>query len=129
MMNPSVADFEHNDPTISRCESFAKNWGFGSLYVANTFAYRITNSRMLLTVSDPVGPANDRHILEMASKSSLIVLAYGKLHKRLRERGAEVCRMLTQKGYELHALMLNADGSPRHPLYIRGDAVPTKIPE
>jgi hypothetical protein len=124
MMNPSIADERSDDPTIARCQSFARDWGCGCLSVANTFAFRATNQRQLITVPDPIGPENDRHILAMAKKSKLIVVAYGQPHKRLRQRGVDVCAMLRRQGYQLHALKLNTDGSPRHPLYLSSDSKP-----
>lgn len=124
MMNPSVADVHVDDPTVARCQTFARRWGCGSLYVVNTFAYRATDQRQLLVAANPVGPENDRHILAMAQLSEIIVLAYGKPHKRLRQRGVDVCSMLKRHGYLVHALKLNADGTPRHPLYVSGDLKP-----
>jgi hypothetical protein len=35
--------------------------------------------------------------------------------------------MLKRHGYQLHALKLNADGTPRHPLYVSGDIEPFPI--
>jgi len=127
MMNPSVADVHADDPTVARCQSFARRWGSGSIFVANTFAYRVTDQSKLIAVSDPVGPDNDRHILEMARSSKTIVVAYGQPHKTLRQRGLEVCAMLKHHGFTLYALKLNADGTPRHPLYVRGDLEPFPI--
>ncbi len=127
MMNPSVADIEADDPTVARCQTFARSWGSGCLNVVNTFAYRATDQRELIAVPDPVGPENDRHILAMAKRSKLIVVAYGQPHQRLRQRGLDVCSMLKLHGYQLHALKLNVDGTPRHPLYLSGDCKPFLI--
>lgn len=127
MMNPSVADIDADDPTVARCQTFARMWGSGCLYVVNTFAYRATDQSQLLAVPDPVGPENDRHILAMAKRSKTIVVAYGQPHKSLRQRGLDVCSMLKRHGYELHALKLNADGTPRHPLYLSSDCKPFQI--
>ena len=127
MMNPSVADIDTDDPTVARCQAFARGWGSGSLYVANTFAYRATDQRQLIAVDDPVGPSNDSYILRMAAASNVIVVAYGQPHKKLRQRGSDVCAMLRQHGHELYALHLNADGSPRHPLYLPGGLRPFRI--
>ena len=124
MMNPSTADIEVDDPTVARCQAFARRWGSGSLYVTNTFAYRATDQRHLLAASDPVGPENDRHILATARRVTRIVVAYGQPHRALRQRGLDVCSLLRRNGHELHALKLNADGSPRHPLYVKGKIKP-----
>ena len=124
MMNPSVADIGADDPTVARCQTFARRWGSGCLYVVNTFAYRATDQRELIAVPDPVGPENDRHILAIAKRSKLIVVAYGQPHKSLRQRGLDVCSMLRRQGFQLHALKLNSDGTPRHPLYLSSDCTP-----
>ena len=127
MMNPSVADIHVDDPTVARCQAFARNWGSGHLYVVNTFAYRVTDQRQLLAANDPIGPENDQHILAAAQLSKIIVVAYGRPHKSLRQRGLDVCAMLRRHGHTLHALKLNTDGTPRHPLYVRGDLKPFRI--
>jgi hypothetical protein len=127
MTNPSVADVCTDDPTVARCQKFARGWGSGGLYVVNAFAYRATDPGQLLTVKDPVGPENDKHILAIAELSTMIVVAYGKLHRSLRQRGLDVCAMLVQHGHQIHALTLNADGSPRHPLYVNGALRPFRI--
>lgn len=38
MLNPSRADAQINDPTITRCINFALSWGYGRLEVVNLFA-------------------------------------------------------------------------------------------
>jgi len=127
MMNPSVADVNVDDPTIARCQAFARSWGSGSIYVVNTFAYRATDQRRLITVPDPVGPENDKYILATAKLSQTVVLAYGRSPSALRQRGFDVCALLRKSGYRLHALKLNADGSPRHPLYLSAGLTPFPI--
>ncbi len=69
MLNPSTADASQNDPTIERCVRRAKQLGYGAIEVVNLFAYRSTNPSALYTVTDPVGPDNDAHITEVASKA------------------------------------------------------------
>ena len=127
MMNPSTADIDVDDPTVAKCQRYARRWGYGSLYVANTFAYRATDQKRLMTVADPVGPENDRHILQMAKACRLLVLAYGKPHPTLQQRGLEVKAMLRKKRHALHALKLCLDGTPGHPLYLRDDLVPVRM--
>jgi hypothetical protein len=126
MMNPSTADPTVDDPTVAKCRRYAKNWGYGTLLVGNTFAYRATDQKRLMDVTDPVGPENDRHLLAMAERSSMIVFAYGKPHRSLQYRGPAVARMLSNDGRRpLHILKPCNDGTPSHPLYLRGDLTPS----
>jgi hypothetical protein len=88
MMNPSTADPLVDDPTVAKCGRFARAWKYGGIYVGNTFAYRATDQKRLLEVDDPVGPDNDKHLLDMARSAAVVVFAYGKpKHPPLRARG------------------------------------------
>lgn len=122
MMNPSTADLEVDDPTVAKCGRLARRWGYAALLVGNTFAYRATAQDRLAQVPDPVGPDNDRHLLEMSREAAMTVFAYGTpKHKRLRSRGLEVARMI---GGTVHVLKLSKDGIPYHPLYLSESLVP-----
>jgi hypothetical protein len=125
MMNPSTADPFVDDPTVAKCQRYARAWGYGTLWVGNTFAYRATDQKQLLQVADPVGPANDEWLLKMAEQAGIIVLAYGKPHNDLRQRGRDVARLLMRAGHKLHVLKLCIDGTPSHPLYLKGTLKPT----
>ena len=113
-----------DDPTVAKCQRYARAWGYGTLWVGNTFAYRATNQKDLMHVADPVGPENDTWLLRMAAEAGMIVLAYGKPHLQLRSRGQAVAKLLRGAGYELHALKLCNDGTPSHPLYLKGTLRP-----
>ena len=77
MLNPSTADGKMDDPTVRRCISFAKSWGYGGLYVANLFAYRSTQPKDLLEQTDVVGLDNSFHLKEMSKKCEIAVCAWG----------------------------------------------------
>jgi hypothetical protein len=124
MMNPSTADPFVDDPTVAKCQRYARAWGYGTLWVGNTFAYRATNQKQLLQVADPVGRRNDEWLLKMAAQGAMIVLAYGKPHKDLRQRGRDVAALLRCAGHKLHVLKLCNDGTPSHPLYLKGTLKP-----
>src|SRR5450755_395090 len=55
MMNPSTADLKVNDPSVAKCERFARTWGYGGIYVGNTFAYRATDQNRLVEFPEPIG--------------------------------------------------------------------------
>ncbi len=129
MMNPSTADPFVDDPTVAKCQRYARAWGYGTLWVGNTFAYRATNQKHLMQVADPVGPQNDEWLLKMAAQAGIIVLAYGKPHKNLCQRGRDVAALLRGAGHELHVLKLCNDGTPSHPLYLKGTLRPILLSE
>ena len=118
-LNPSTADETMDDPTIRRCISFARNWGYARLHMANLFAFRATKPSDMKNAIDPVGPENDRHLLALAEDSVLTVAAWG-VHGTFGGRHNAVHRMLPR----LHYLRLTKDGHPGHPLYLPGNLKP-----
>jgi hypothetical protein len=121
MLNPSTADANEDDPTIRRCTTYAKSWGYGSLEVVNLFAYRATDPNQLLVAEDPIGFENNSYILKAISNASLVVLAWGTKGILL-NRHKDVLSLLHTN--ELHCISISKDGHPKHPLYLKGDAVP-----
>jgi hypothetical protein len=126
MLNPSTADADRPDPTVTRCIRFAQSWDYDALDVANIFAWRSTDPRALYSQPNPVGPENDNAILDVASRASFIVCAWGARGK-LMNRGATVMDMLRACGLVPHALRITKGGHPEHPLYLRGDSKPFAI--
>ncbi len=117
MLNPSTATELQNDPTVERCERRARALGFGSFAVANIFAFRATDPRVMRASDDPVGPANDAAILELAGQADRIICGWGS-HGAHLGRGAQVEALLRGTGRPLHQLGLTKAGAPKHPLYI-----------
>lgn len=121
MLNPSTANETENDPTVERCQRRAIDMGYGGLLVGNAFALRSTDPAALYDAEDPVGPGNDEAIMfaaRMAVESKGMVICGWGTHASYRGRGAQVLRMLLDAGIQPHALRVNKDGSPGHPLYI-----------
>lgn len=113
MLNPSTADATKDDPTIRRCVSFARSWGFGSLAVGNLFGFRSTDSRRLQMAPDPVGPENDSWLNRIRGDVSLCVAAWGNDGNR--SARSALLRALVEP---VHVLGLTSAGAPRHPLYV-----------
>ena len=124
-LNPSTADEYEDDPTIRRDIGFAQAWRFGGLVKLNLFGYRSTDPGGLLSVDDPVGPDNDAAIVEVVRDVARVVLAWGS-HSSPASLGALVAhraaavreRVMTHARGEVGDLGVNADGQPRHPLYL-----------
>jgi len=130
MLNPSTADAEKDDPTIRRCMGFAKSWGYGGIFVGNLFSYRATEPGELLNVNDPYGHGNLSFIMEMAGFSDKVICAWGneKTIKKV-EVGKliikKIFKLLKEKG--LYYLELTKGGTPKHPLYLRGNLEPKRF--
>ncbi|QDP58382.1 MAG: hypothetical protein Unbinned664contig1000_63 [Prokaryotic dsDNA virus sp.] len=122
MLNPSTADASVDDPTIRRLIGFAKAWGYGGFYVVNLFALRSPKPVLLKTAADPIGPDNSKHISEVAGLVDVMVCAWGNHgHFVMADKLAMACMHGLTSTQALH---INDDGSPKHPLYIKGDAKP-----
>jgi hypothetical protein len=128
MLNPSTADEEVNDPTVERCERRARRLGYGGLLVTNLFALRATDPLQMKRAEDPVGPENDRVLVESAEAclgasnpwfpcqgGGLVICAWGG-HGTHQGRSAKVRKLLS--GVDLHYLRAGKNGEPGHPLYV-----------
>jgi hypothetical protein len=112
-LNPSTADENTDDPTVRRCMHFARSWGYGAVLMANLFAFRATDPTSMLSAQDPVGPDNDRVLIQAAREASVVIAAWG-VHGIHRSRDTRVRELLP----DLHYLRLTKTGQPGHPLYL-----------
>ena len=125
MLNPSTADADVDDPTIRRCIAFAKQWGYGALVVRNLYAYRATDPTELANAADPIGPENRDYLTR--TDADCTIAAWG----------AHPAAVGWWNGYPfgwqrtviqrpaLFCLGTNANGSPKHPLYVPSSRTPT----
>lgn len=121
LANPSVATHLKPDPTVTRCIDYANRWGYGRCGVGNVRAWRETDPDLVPPGAAGIGPENDRHVFEMAQRAKLVVCGWGKLGGL---RGLMMLDVIRKAGKVPHALNLNQDGSPQHPLYLRKDLRP-----
>ena len=120
-LNPSKADDKIDDPTVRRCISFAKTWGYGSLYVTNLFAFKATNPVDMLNEKKPVGAENDKYIKEYQDKVDKVVLAWGN-YGSFKNRNKEILKIIELP----HCLRINKKGEPSHVLYLNKTLKPRK---
>lgn len=120
-LNPSVADEKINDNTVRRCINYSKDWGYGALCMTNIFAYRDTNPDVMKSQLDPIGPENNKYLLEVSKSAGVIVGAWGN-HGEFMNRGLEVIKLIPN----LHCLKITNKGHPQHPLYLKKTLTPIK---
>ncbi len=121
-LNPSTADETIDDPTIVRCIDFAKNWGYGGIYMLNLFAFRATLPKDMFSTENPIGDENDKFIEKYSKLSDKVICAWGNDGK-YKNRSQEVLSKIKNKYY----LKLNQTNEPAHPLYLRKDLIPIKF--
>ena len=117
LLNPSTADENKLDPTLTRCAEFSRSWGYDGMIVRNVFAYRTPSPKIMLKALydgvDVIGPANDLWLNDHTGVT-LTVVGWGAL-PLARSRAEQVVKLLST---ELLCLGLNNGGSPKHPLYL-----------
>lgn len=120
MLNPSTADADIDDPTIRRCMGFAQREKAGGIVVVNLYALRSTNPEVLWTHPDPIGPDNMCALYDVSMMRIPIVCAWGNNARNAWSYGVtETFAMFSDR---IVCLGKTANGSPRHPLYVRADA-------
>ena len=120
MLNPSTADGQVDDNTVTRCINYARRWGYGGLLVGNLFALRSTDPQLVRR--DPcaaIGPLNDMYLRKMSRRADLTIVAWGVIGGEFRGRISDV---LTTIGSDILCIGTTQDGHPRHPLYAPKDA-------
>lgn len=125
MLNPSTATEMVSDPTVRRCEGFARDWGYKRLTVLNIFALRSTDPDVLYDHPDPIGPDNNIYLQNSSKDAGVLVCAWG-IHGKYLNRGQNVLKMLAHK--KPCYLKLTQDGIPGHPLYLKGSLKPIPYP-
>lgn len=125
-LNPSTADADKNDHTITKETKFsmlfAEERGIASSRVglrkANLFAYRATDPDVCKAAPKKIGGlVNDEAIVEACHGAELVVAAWGAT-SWAQERAREVTRMLVANGIQLWCIGTTKDGSPKHPLMV-----------
>ena len=116
-LNPSIANEDYNDPTITRICSIAKNNDFGGVYMMNCFPFVSTDPDNLYDCSGWI--ENEKRLKDIASKCKEVVFAWGNF-KIVPKLGVDY--ILSNIFPNAKALHINKNGSPKHPLYCKSDS-------
>jgi len=127
-LNPSTADENKLDPTLTRIKSFSERLGANEFLMLNIFAYRATDPKDMMAVADPIGPENDAYIqaaiteaYELNQGSLDIIGGWGNHGLHGNRQVAFLELMVPYRklpNLNIACLGKNANQTPKHPLYI-----------
>lgn len=121
MLNPSTADANKNDPTITRVIERAKRQGFAGVIVCNLYAFRATKPVNLeyrwARMHEIIGKGNDQAIRETMHECSTALVAWGS-HKLCAKRDRAVLEILYERFGFVYMLEATKMGFPKHPLHV-----------
>lgn len=119
-LNPATADAEKDDNTMRRCMFYARDWGYGSMVVANLFAWRTTWPTELIKARDPVGKHNDRWLKKLSRQADRCVAMWGN-HGSFMGRSSKVENLFD----DLYCLKITRQGQPHHTRGLANGIQPT----
>jgi hypothetical protein len=114
-LNPSTANADNDDPTIRKIKAISKHNGYGGVYMTNLFTYISTDPAKLDMVLGNHQTSNEI-LLNIRSKCGHVCMAWGNF--KVLGRDEQVKQMFPQA----MALKINANGSPKHPLYCKNES-------
>lgn len=117
-LNPSTANSDDNDPTIERLIALLKGNGYGGFHMMNLYGLISSNPEDLRKHSNPVGE-NYKWVYPIRDLCDSVIFCWGNF-KQAQHFG----KKLIAKYPEALCFGVNANGSPKHPLYLRAN---TKI--
>lgn len=110
-LNPSRADAETDDMTVTKGIGFAARWGFGRTIHVNAYPFITPYPASLGDCTEAELRRNDSRMLELAATAKLVVLAWGFFPK-FAGRFKEVSGLLNR--FQPVCLGRTKEGFPRH---------------
>lgn len=123
-VNPSTADALAEDATTRKWAGFCRKNGWRRYIAGNPFAFRATNVKELAGMSDPMGPDNFRHIMQIIADADILVPCWGsrnKIPKELHHHLLRLKRVILDSGKPVRIFGLTKSGDPMHPLMLGYD--------
>jgi hypothetical protein len=110
LLNPSHANAEDDDRTVSKLMNFTKNFGFGGFYLGNIHSYITPYPSVLKNKILKKDSANVKHLKIMINKCEKVVFGWGN--------AGDIPNWLNGIVERAFCFGLNQNGSPKHPLYL-----------
>lgn len=125
MLNPSTADAEKDDQTVTKCIGYARRWGLGGIRIVNLYAYRTAYPKVLTEamgagidiVAERGGGIlnrNDSAIASAACDAGRIIAGWGSWSGPFQARAWQVMDILARYR-DIEAIGLTKNGDPLHP--------------
>jgi len=129
-LNPSTATPEKLDPTVKRCENYAKAWGFGGFVMLNLFSYRATSPKEMKeyeqkSASYEAHMKNGKAIYDVSAQCAMTVCCWGN-GGSLFGFSKNTLAGFERLGIEVHCIQKTKSGEPAHPLYLKADLKPVR---
>lgn len=123
MLNPSRADESTLDNTLRRTHTFAKENGHGGMIVVNLIPFVSPSPTDAVNADSNAlgegnGERNAHHVRNALNRSKTVVVGFGTWVSKspFREAYQHIETILNERSPM--CLGHNADGSPKHPLYV-----------
>ncbi len=120
-VNPSTADANIDDQTITKLIGFTERNGGRGFIVGNVFAFRATDVKALKKARDPVGNDNNKYLEEIISQADVLVPCWGNTKKvpvRLRDNFKTTMGKILNSGKVVKIFGRTVDQDPKHPLML-----------
>lgn len=122
-LNPSTADDKINDPTITRCINYTKEWWYWWFIMCNLFAYRSTNPNNMKKYKNPIWKDNDKYIELYYNKTEKVICMWWN-HWNFMMQSKNFKEKYKEK---LFFLEKNKSWEPKHLLYSKSNLKPRKF--
>jgi hypothetical protein len=113
-LNPSTANSDDNDPTINKLIMLMKNNGYGGFHMVNLFALISPYPEDLSSHPNPINDA-DKWNFNLVQTCDSIIFCWGNF-KQAEHRA----KKYIAKYPDALCFGKNNNGSPKHPLYLKG---------
>lgn len=122
-LNPSTADEQVDDPTIRRCQSFARDWSgkwrCGGLFVVNLYSFCSPSPTELFDSGARNSRTNQYWLKKLCTSPDALVVGMWGNHGLRKDRGAQFIDWAASNDIPVYSLSVNSTGTPAHPLYLR----------
>lgn len=120
-LNPSTANSEENDPTITRLVGILSVNGYGGFHMMNLYGLISTDPNGLTSHPNPEGE-NNKWVFNVRQLCQDVIFCWGNF-RQAQHRG----KKMALKYPEALCFGKNKNGSPKHPLYLPKDVHITKF--